>query len=209
MKLAFGSLVGLCLCMPFQARQGGAQDQPDDLCWAPGLGRVEIFRIGGRNLRLEIEGPAGATRRELELATLPADRQVIQARVAAFMESGLVLALVVEEGDRRSYRFALTRELAPDRPTEEVQSAPSAELTTWWLSEPIFSDAGAPYRIVDLHNPGGDSLEITFRRGSIPLGRMQESSLDELVFVDSCPGPEAAVLQPGRSNLLRLTSTGR
>jgi hypothetical protein len=59
-----------------------------------------------------------------------------------------------------------------------------------------------------VHNPGGDSLEITFRRGSVPLARSKDVQLDELVFVDTCPGsPE--VLQPGRAELLRVAGSAR
>ena len=208
MKLALVSLVGLSLCALIEAQKGFAvAEAPDDVCWAPGLGRVEVRRAGEAKLSLEIDGPTGATRRELDLATLPEGQRVIEARVSGFMDSGLVLALAIEEGDQRSYRFALTRELAPAVEAETAGST-TAGVTSWWLSQPIFSDPGAPYRIVDVHNPGGDSLEITFRRGFFRLDRSRAAQLDELVFVDTCPSA-IMVLQPGRAELLRVAESAR
>ena len=175
--------------------------------WTHGLGRVEVQRIGGHQLLIEIAGRTGPTRRELDLATLPEGHRVIEVRGSGYMDSGLVLALTIEEGNQRSYRFAVTRDLAPALNTETVGSTITG-LTSWWLSQPIFSDAGAPYRIVEVHNPGGDSLEITFRRGFVQLDRSRDPQMDELVFVDTCPSA-IQVLQPGRAELLRVTQSAR
>ena len=208
MKLTLVSLVASSLCAWSVPLMGStAEETPDDVCWARGLGRVEVQRTGERKLCIEIDGTAGATRRELDLATLPEGQRVIEVRASGYTDSGLVLALTIEEGEQRSYRFALTRELAPALEAETAAST-AASPTSWWLSPPIFSDPGAPYRIVDVHNPGGDSLEITFRRGTVPLARSHGARLDELVFVDTCPG-SPQVLQPGRAELLRVAGSAR
>ena len=231
MKLALVSLVGMSLCTLIQVPPNArAAEAPADVCWSPGLGRIELRGTSERKLRLEIDGPTGKSQRELELASLPEGQRVIEAKVSGFTQSGLVLALTIEEGNQRSYRFALTRELAPG-PVAETASSKPAGVTSWWLSQPIFSDAGAPYRIIDVHNPGGDTLEITFRRGFVqlegskvlsntvsttnyPLDRVpggmppSVAPLDELVFIDSCPLP-GEVLQPGRAELWRVVASPR
>ena len=208
MNLKCVSVVGLGLCAWIQGPGGSvATEAPDAMCWSESLGRVEVQRVGERKLRLQIDGPGGTTRRELDLATLLDGQRVIEVRASGYMDSGLVIAMTIEEGDQRSYRFALTRELAPGVSFETVGSS-MAGLTSWWLSQPIFSDRGAPYRIVDVHNPGSDSLEITFRRGSVRLDRARDTQLDELVFVDNCPSA-LQVLQPGRAELLRVAESAR
>jgi hypothetical protein len=123
------------------------------------------------------------------------------------MKSGLVLALTIEEGDQRSYRFAPTRQLAPGLEAEIVGNI-SDGMTSWWLSQPIFSDPGAPYRIIDVHNASSDYLEITFRRGFARLDRFSEGQLDELVFVDPCPFAASADFQAGRTQLIRVVDSG-
>ncbi len=208
MKLTWFTLAVLCLTQFPQDSASPAEHEGSwDAAWSTGLGRIEVSQTGPRSLSLSVAEPAGNPPRTLELDGLPAGARVRELRVAAFMESGVVLALVVEEGGGHTYRFAATRELTADRTTELVQLRPEG-LSGWGISEPIFSDPGAPYRIVDVHNPGSDSLEITFRRGPARLTRERGSELDELIFVDSCP-IFPVPLMPGRSELLRVSGPPR
>ena len=84
--------------------------------------------------------------------------------------------------------------------------APELGHSGWFLSPPLFTSSGAPYRIVDVHCPGTDALEITFRRGW-PNVSKEDIELDEKVFFDTCPGDFGAALAPGRAALVEVTAT--
>jgi hypothetical protein len=208
MKLACLSFAVLCLTLPPQDAPATAPALAiRDSAWSPALGRIEVALIGPRSVSLSVEGPAGSSHRDLHLSGLPDGARLQAVRCSAFMDSGVMLALVTAEGESYSYRYAGTRRLASDATTERTERSPT-QITSWGLSDPIFTEGGAPYRIVDVHNPGSDSLEITFRRGAPGLSDRGTPELDELIFVDTCPGFPVG-LQAGRSGLLRASAARR
>jgi hypothetical protein len=54
------------------------------------------------------------------------------------------------------------------------------------LTDPIFTSTGEPYRIAEVHCPGADNIEITFRR---PFDQFRNKGLlDEKIYVLPCGG---------------------
>lgn len=129
-----------------------------------------------------LEVARGAVRSELTLADLSPEARIVAVEIVPYMESGVALGLSIALGDGFEYRYLLQRE--GDVGGERRVAGRPAKITDWLLSAPLFADLGAVYRIVDVHSPGGDTLELTFRRG-VPE---TPERLDEVVVVDVCPG---------------------
>ena len=102
--------------------------------------------------------------------------------------SGLALALAVREGDQLVYRIAIVRD--------------SLSLE-WAVTEPIVRTLGAPFRLVELKNIGSDSIELSLRRGTIPIRSIEKLAqrVEELVFADNCMGA-GTIFRPGKSILV-------
>ncbi|HEX5012105.1 MAG TPA: hypothetical protein VFY71_17090 [Planctomycetota bacterium] len=156
-------------------------------------GQVVTVSVGApRTLRISAQREAGLQTFDLDLAALPEDARVVAAQLGAFGDHGLAAALAIETAAGTEYRWLYTfgdplqgRLLAPGpdaRPSPET-------IDDWTLSGPLFTSTGTPYRLVDIHNPGGDSLELTFRRGELQGVRSSsgEYALDERVVHDVCP----------------------
>ena len=146
---------------------------------------VLISQVGDRTLRFTVRREGRLHNRNLFVPRLPAEARIREVRASSFRD-GLVLGLAVQSGETTSYYYMCTMgdvmacEVAPhDRPRL---------YDSWVLSVPLFSSTGQPYRIVDVWNPGGDSVELTFRRGM--LGGVQVGGppvVDERIFHDKCP----------------------
>lgn len=166
---------------------------------------VSVSVTAPRTLRFSTQREAGPQSLDLDLTALPENAHVVAAQLGAFADHGLAAALAIETGSGTEYRWLYTlgdplqgQLLAPGPGT---RPAPNA----WALSGPLFTSTGAPYRLVDIHNPGGDSLELTFRRGELKGVRQPQPAsgfaLDERVVHDVCPiafhagltGPSVAV----------------
>ena len=192
MKILIASPVLLGLLGLLQAApQSSPQPVPLDIEWLPSRGKVSAS-ASGRRLDLSI-GEVGSNKLlSFNLDALPAGARVLAARVGPWMGSaGIVVAIAVETGASTEYRIFLSRTLAAD---------------DGFLSEPLFTSTGEPYRIVDAHNPGGgDALEITFRRGWPDL-QGPETKVDEKVFFDPCGGYWP---QMGRTGLYEVAEVRR
>jgi hypothetical protein len=169
--------------------------EPLDARWIPGIGTVELSTAGGPRLTIKIRDSAGAsTVRNLDLDVLDPNSVVVEARAASFIaKEGLVIGLAAQTGDTTSYHSLLIHRLA-DEPADarttrtNRRDGPSGR-AHWWLTTPIFTSTGERYRVVDVHNPGSDSIELTFRRGYVDT-RRGEPRMDEKIYVNDCPGGE-------------------
>ena len=152
---------------------------------------VSVSLVAPRVLRFSAQRQAGPETLDLELGTLPEGAQLVAATLGAFMEHGLAAALAVETDGQTEYRWLYTlgdptkgQLLVPGpaaRPSPETRDG-------WTLSGPLFTSSGAPYRLVDIFNSGGDDLELTFRRGDLEGVRSSSGvlALDERVVHDVC-----------------------
>ena len=193
-------LMALATCLALIAWHPGAGSAPRVADGAAPLdatvtrdGLVVTVSVGSpRSLRFSAQRDTGPQTLDLDLAPLPDDARVIAAQLGAFGDHGLAAALAIETGSGTEYRWLYTtgdplqgRLLAPG--PGELAAKKSAN--DWTLSGALFSSTGAPYRLVDVHNPGGDSLELTFRRGELHNVRQPSRGLglDERVLHDVCP----------------------
>lgn len=105
--------------------------------------------------------------------------------------SGLALALAVREGDQLVYRIAIVRD--------------SLSLE-WAVTEPIVRTLGTPFQLVAIKNIGSDSIELSLRRGTIPIRSTEKLAqrVEVLVFADNCMGATKAgtTFLPGKSILV-------
>lgn len=160
--------------------------------------------IDARTLEVVRRDASGERRSELTLADLPADARLHAVEAATYMDTGLVVALAIEVDEVFEYRFLLQRE--GDAGGARAIVGSPVERSDWGLSGALFTDAGAPYRIVDVHNPAGDSLELTLRRGVAWVQRDSSVSLDEVLIVDGCPSFGSAA---GSDWVKRIQVSGR
>ena len=172
------------------------------------LGRVSVSVPGERALSVKVERAGSVREQRFELDALPAGARVRAATLGAW-QNGVAVGLAIEEGSSTTYRYLIS-DKAPARPL----ALTSAELVDrnegWCMSKPLFASTGSPYRIVEVHCPGGDALEMTFRRGW-PSLHAAEPELDEKVFFDNCPGAAEHPLGEGRAELyeVAITHSGR
>jgi hypothetical protein len=134
-----------------------------DQRYLPGLGHVTLSG-GGHRLRLEIGDGTSARSQEFEIDDLPENAKILSAAVGSFVREGMVAALAIGEGETTSYHLLLSAHTTTS--AETIRSAGfSAAAPEWSLTRAVFVSSGEPYRIAEIHDPGGDALEITFRRG--------------------------------------------
>ena len=160
----------------------------------PGSGRAAAGRrlldqtvtADGRHVAVSVSGRRGLTIRvdqgerthvlKPDLEGLADGAQIVSARVAAFGR-GLILGLAVHGDAGYTYHFLHNggggRGWSPNQ--------------EWLLSEPLFTDAGEPWRIVDVVNPEGDTLQITFQRGVLNPREEPARGLEVRVYSDVCP----------------------
>ncbi len=176
---------------------------PLDLDWLPGLGQVSVSAEGHR-LRVSVQADASQSVQEFDLDELPSTARINAVKAGPWYGlAGIALVLAIEDGESTEYRLLLSREGRFDGDTLRSASLSTGTLG-WFLSQPLFSSQGEPYRIVDVHNPGdGDALEITFRRGWPDL-HSRDPRVDEKIFFDSCGGYWPEPLQPGRAVLYEV-----
>ena len=155
-----------------------------------------------RRLRFGMEREGTLAHHDLDLDALPENARLLTAQLGAFGDEGLAVLLAIESGAEVQYRYLFT----PGDPLrgelvagDAFAAAGAGPENPWSLSEPLFTSSGEPYRLVEIHNPGGDSLEMTFRRGSLQGVRDRSAALgvDERIIHDVCP--MSGALQPGRS----------
>jgi hypothetical protein len=156
---------------------------------------VSVTIESPRGLRFHAQRESGEVRHDLDLSSLPPESRVVSAQLGAFGEHGLAVALAIASDAGTEYRWLFT----PGDPLAGELLAPGHLANTgperssgWTLSGPLFTSSGEPYRLVDIHNPGGDSLELTFRRGELQGVREGAGSLslDERIVHDTCPPAE-------------------
>lgn len=169
---------------------------------APGaLARARV--LDARTLEVVRSDAAGERRSELTLADLPPGTRLHAALATPYQESGLAVGLVLAVGEGFEYRYLCRRE--GDTHGARAVVGPPQDNDGWWLSQPLFAEVGAPYRIVEVHNPGSDTLELTFRRG-VPSVKHEVARLDEIVVVDDCPGYFPGSLE---GKVHRIQASGR
>jgi hypothetical protein len=182
---------------------------PDDARPAPHAVTVtragEVVSVGvlsERTLRFSTERGGASAHHDLELDALPEGARLLAVQLGAFVDKGLAALLAIESGTDVQYRYLFTPgdplrgELVAGDAFAAMGAVPE---NPWSLSEPLFTSSGEPYRLVEIHNPGGDSLEMTFRRGSMQGIRDRSVALgvDERIIHDVCP--TAGELAPWRS----------
>jgi hypothetical protein len=140
-----------------------------------------------------LEVVQGSGRSVLTLAGLPAGARLHALEAAPLMESGTVVAVVVEVEGGFEYRY-LCRRQAGEWGTRSVGDDLQAS-DGWWLTPALFGERGDPYRIVDVYSPGSDSFELTFRRGW-PSIRGAEVRLDEVIVTDECASSGSSTTSP-------------
>ncbi len=169
----------------------------------PALGQVTL-RGEGHRMRLELVLADSRRSQDFELDDLPVTARILSGKVCSFVRDGIVIAFSIGEGESTSYHLLLSPKAptradpirisdlsAPERGWPSTDSMPA-----WSLTRAIFVSTGEPYRILDMHDPGGDSLEITFRRGWPKLGA-PDMRMDEKILFDPCG---LALLAPLPSN---------
>lgn len=163
-----------------------------DSRWIDGIGTVELSTPGGPQLTVKISNATGSTStRVLDLDLANPGASVVEARSSSFIaKEGMAIGLAIQIGETTSYHSLLIHRLAdvPGNARVNVPGRPDAPIH-WWLTKPIFTSTGDRYRIVDVHNPESDSVEITFRRGYVDT-RRGDPRLDEKIYVNTCPGAD-------------------
>ena len=136
-----------------------ASDRPDDrvrlheTITQPGQTGVVDLRSDGA-LVVSTSGRAGHVELTIPRSAFPRESQVVAARLTSYFRGkSLALAVVVNVGGAYSYRVL-----------HNAAHAMEGVHAGWYVSDPIFENSGAPFRIVEILNIGGDSIEITFRR---------------------------------------------
>jgi hypothetical protein len=189
--------------------QGGSHrvsaSTPLDVGWLPGLGLVTVSTEGGGRFAVALESEGKSRKQVFELDSLPAGANVTTAKISSgrFVGTGVVITLAIEQGPSTAYYYlASSNTPTGDRP---LKSSELNDVTrSWWISKPIFTSTGKPYRILDTH-VNGDSIEITFRRG-LPNLIKPDGQVDEKVYFDNCGVGET--LQPGRAVLFEDATFG-
>jgi hypothetical protein len=200
--LSTGGLVIAACLIPLQLPSSGAAAAA-----AAGAPVDVAITRAGEAISVGIAAPHGlrfAARREgveahfdLMLTALTEDERLVAARLGAFGERGLAVALAIEAGSETRYRWLYTSgdPLRGELVTDMAAGAPggTGPQAPWMFSAPLFTSTGERYRLVDIHNPGGDSLELTFRRGDLQGVRDRAAglSVDERILHDICPIPGA------------------
>lgn len=151
-------LVGLALVGGCFGKEWGAGRLLD-----AAAGGLSVSARGDRDLAVRV----GDRVVRPPLGRLPDGARVVAARIAPY-RGGVALGLVVRSGGEHTYH------LLHD----------GTDGRSWILSDPIFRDGGEPFRVVDVHNPGGDTLQLTFHRGHLRIGG---SGLEAKVYTDTCP----------------------
>lgn len=183
MKLALA--LGLCALTPWIAARAPAVH--------PGEAHARI--LDARTLEV-VQGDEASV---LTLSDLPEGARLHAVEASRLLESGSVVALVVELAEGFEYRYLCRRE-ARAWGTHRV-SGPAADSEGWWVSAPLFHANGGAYRIVEVHSSQSDAFELTFRRGWSVRGN--EPRLDEVLVVDSCPGDFGGARLPPSVTVLR------
>ena len=168
--------IGIVLMPRARAKPAGSGRRPlHETVTADGR-HVAVSVSGRRGLTIRVERGERAQVLKPGLEGLTGDAQIVSARVAAFGR-GLILALAVR-GDA-GYTYHFLHNGGGGRGWSPKQE--------WLLSEPLFTDAGAPWKIVDVVNPEGDTLQITFQRGVLKRGDKILRGLEVRVYSDVCP----------------------
>lgn len=135
----------------------------------------------------------GDARAVLTLDTLPQGARLHTVDAAPLLESGTVVAVVVQFEDGYEYRYLCRREAGAwgaRTVTDDWQASGG-----WWLTQPLFRERGEAHCFVEVHSPGGDAFEITFRRGW-PSVRGEEVRLDEVIVTDECASATSSSTSP-------------
>jgi hypothetical protein len=160
--------------------------------WVPDVGELRVDALGPLQLRVAVLGERPRTL-DIDLEGFAPDARVLAARATSFMETEVVLALAVGSSRTTSYHYLLRRPAEGEQEVARVRLAPGASQHAWGLSPALFESEGEPYRLVDLHNVGGDTIEITFRRGfpqAVRFGGGPDAiDVDEKLYYDVCPSP--------------------
>lgn len=174
--------------------------------WHPEHGGLSVATPGGNRL---VIGPAALgssePRLELTLATLSDDVEIVEALALPFVMHGLAVALVVKDGTRHEYRYLTNRRLTYGDVTLQAREddlVMGDGPDDWLFTDPIFSEEGEPFRLVELSSPGGDSLVLGFRRGS--LRHAGKRAVEQKLFVDTCPASVDPIM-PGRTGLYEVS----
>jgi len=115
--------------------------------------------------------------------------RVVAAKVVPFAQ-GFAMALVARGEGASSYHYMAAT--GPDAPAR--------------VSPALFTDKGEPYRVAEILNPSGDTLQIVFSRGFLdprPSGLPPEIR----VFSDNCASEPTGLVE-GKSRLVEMRAGG-
>jgi hypothetical protein len=180
-----------------------------DQRFLPAFGLVTISADESRvNVRMEKDGSRND--RSFDIAGAVPAARITEARCGSWLGEEIAIVLAIRQGETTSYRVALSafgRLKGIDyRGTPESSFVDPERL--WFLTNPIFTSTGEPFRIVAVndHTGGSDAFELTFRRGWIK--RIEEAAkIEEKILFNSCGGHFADLRD--RSVLLERGGTGR
>jgi hypothetical protein len=184
----------LLACVPSQ--DPVAAPRPLDARWIDGIGSVEIASSARGHLSIRTADSAGvAHARDVELREVGPEADIVAAQASSFMKEGVIVAVTATAGGTTTYHELHIGRLA-DAPDHAVANDPSrpANRFGWVFTTPIFSSTGERYRVLDLHNPGGDTIEITYRRGLVVDPNTYKPQLDEKIYFNVCPGSNPTAL---------------
>jgi hypothetical protein len=166
------------------------------------LPQFGVVTISAEGSRLDVRTEKDGSKTEHEFA-LPEGR-IVEARCGPWLGEQMVIALAVQTGETTSYPYVLSalgkaRDWSPEPALLPHFLDPERH---WFLTSPVFTSTGTPFRIVSVndHNNGSDSFEITFRRGW--MKRLEEAAkIEEKILFDSCGG---YIAEPWRNGLAVL-----
>jgi hypothetical protein len=163
--------------------------------WIPVLGDVRIDALGPLQLRITVAGEKPRSF-DLDLEGLKPGARVREAHATHFVDAnGIALAIAIEQGAATSYHYLLSFPMAEG--SGRIPLAPDGRAGGWYFSPALFTSTDTPYRIAEIHCPGGDGFEIAFRRGW-PSGvgsAVSKLQVDEKLYFNTCMGaPGAGVL---------------
>lgn len=208
---ALAAILCLALCsaadpLPLRVTEGqdidaGAHDSrlSDATVAADGaIVRVDLSGPHALRVRRLTEG-GDARSHDLVLEELPAGSRLTQLRVAPYF-AGIALGLAVRRADGATeYRYLLTAGDALEgsvRPSLQDDAIPLGDKSRisppWTLSPPLFTSTDEPWEVIDVRQPGGDEIELTFRRSGLSgvrrYGNPPQPRIEERIFRHVCAG---------------------
>jgi hypothetical protein len=173
---------------------------------------VSVSRADDRALTLRVVRDGREHTNTLVLDMLRDGTRIEAVRLGPYLD-GLAMGLHLVKDGVHDYRYLVTASdilstgIASELFTDPVATGKDPwQPRPWTLSPSLFTTSDAPYRIVDISRPGGDELELTFRRAGLVgvRDRNGQLTIDERIFRDVCAG--APMVAKGKSTLVKVVT---